>query len=102
MTTDTENHKAGEIVVEGEKASQHPDAEEEITGVSTPLEEKAQLSIGKGKLFVNATEPVKVTVSDVSGKIVHVATIAANSSISLNHGAYLVKVDNQVHKVVVK
>ena len=102
VTTDTENHKAGEIVVEGEEASQHPDAAEEITGVSTPLAEKAQLSIGKGKLFVNATEPVKVTVFDVSGKIVHVATVAAHSTISLNQSAYWVKVDNKVHKVVVK
>ena len=74
----------------------------ESTGISAHRTDVAQLAIMQGKLAVSVKEPAQVTVLDLSGKTVYAATVVGNHTISLNQGAYLVKVDNQVHKVVIK
>jgi len=76
--------------------------EEEVSSINIINKDITTIQSTSRGIIIEANEQVSVSVYDLSGQIVYQPTIVGNAEIFLNKGVYVVKINNERRKIVVK
>ena len=97
----TYNYKVTAMFTNGESFYQQTDVEITTTGIQAPVSDNAWIKGGKGLIEIYSYNAENYQIVDLSGRAVAEGTAEGHVTLTLGKGVYMIKLGNQLTKVVV-